>query len=151
MTITLTAAVSRYVESEADSGIGATVQPEMDTVLLVDDDALVRAVAVAILANAGFKVIEAANGDDAVVELGRHPQITVLFTDVDMPGSLDGFALARLAAERFPHLAILVGSGKMLPHPDDLPHGSMFIPKPYRQGTVVQMIRQLSAERQARR
>jgi CheY-like chemotaxis protein len=100
--------------------------------LVVDDDAFIRMDALAILEDAGFDTLEAAHADAAMALLrARHPDLDLLFTDVHMPGEMDGFALARHAAERWPHISIVVASGEARPGPGDLPDGAHFIAKPF--------------------
>lgn len=100
--------------------------------LVVDDDGLIRMDAAAILEDAGFRTFEACNGDEAVALLAEHHAvITVLFTDVHMPGARDGFAVARETANLWPHIAIVVASGEARPGPGDLPEQACFIAKPF--------------------
>jgi CheY-like chemotaxis protein len=100
--------------------------------LVVDDDGLIRMDAVDILEQAGFTTFEAQTGDKALVVLEEHHAcITLLFTDVQMPGDHDGFALARKVADAYPHISIVVASGLVTPGPDDLPEGARFIGKPF--------------------
>ena len=110
------------------------------TVLLVEDEFLVRMVGADILTEAGFDVLEAANGDEALTVLKDRADVSVLFTDIDMPGSLNGLELARVTHERWPHVAVLIVSGKVRPGPDDLPPGGHFISKPYQPAAVVRQI-----------
>jgi CheY-like chemotaxis protein len=83
------------------------------TILVVEDDGDVREVAVAVLEGAGYRVLEAASGDDAYRLLQAHPEIEidVLFTDVVMPGRLDGIDLANAARALRPHLHVLYATG----------------------------------------
>lgn len=84
--------------------------------LVVDDDALIRMDAADIIEEAGFRPLEAYDVDSALVVLKTTADdIQLLFTDVQMPGSRDGFALARECAERWPHIKILVASGQAKP------------------------------------
>jgi DNA-binding NtrC family response regulator len=100
--------------------------------LVVDDDALIRMDAADIIEEAGFRPLEAYDVDSGIVVLeASADDIQLLFTDVQMPGSRDGFALARECAKRWPHIKILVASGQATPGPDDLPEGSVFIGKPF--------------------
>ena len=100
--------------------------------LVVDDDAFIRMDAIDILEEAGFETLEATHADAAIALLHeRHSDLTLLFTDVQMPGTVDGFALARYAAGRWPHIGIVVASGLAKPGPGDLPDGAHFIPKPF--------------------
>jgi len=85
-----------------------------------------------ILEQAGFKVLEADHGDAAHELLTmRHPDIVLLFTDVQMPGTLDGFALARKVAKSWPHISLVVASGHVQPDPGELPDKAHFIAKPF--------------------
>lgn len=100
--------------------------------LVVDDDALILMDATGILEDAGFTVLEAVNVAQAMRVLEDHgAKVDVLFTDVQMPGEANGFDLARHAAGRWPHIAIVVASGQVRPGPDDLPEGATFIAKPF--------------------
>ena len=81
-------------------------------VLVVDDNLMVRDVAAAILEEAGYEVVLAANGTEAMDMLEQHPEIALLFTDVVMPG-VDGFMLADMAKIRWPMLKVLYATGFM--------------------------------------
>lgn len=94
------------------------------------------------LADAGFTVVEASHADKALKVLENRDDVGVLMTDVDMPqGSMDGFALARLVAHRWPAIPVLVVSGMGTPGPNDMPEGARFIPKPYEPTTLVRTLR----------
>lgn len=111
-------------------------------VLLVEDDGLLLMEAADTLADAGFEVVEAAHADKALKVLENRDDVGVLMTDVDMPqGSMDGFALARLVARRWPTIPVLVVSGMGTPGPNDMPDGARFIPKPYEPMTLVRTLR----------
>src|SRR6266704_3210812 len=110
------------------------------TVLIVEDDELVREVGVGFLSDAGFHVLEATNGEEALSLLDSNPSIGVLFTDINMPGPLDGIMLASVAAVQWPHLAIIIGSGNALPRSGALPRGITFIRKPYDPESVIRLI-----------
>ena len=82
------------------------------------------------LDEAGFQVLEAKNADEALVLLEAHSdEVQVLFTDVDMPGSMDGMALAERVYQRWPHVLLLISSGHARPHPDEIPDHGRFVPK----------------------
>jgi two-component system, response regulator PdtaR len=100
-------------------------------ILVVEDEMLVRMLAVEVLTEAGFTVLESANADEALTILEAQPDIQVLFTDVNMPGSLDGFALAEIVQTRWPEIRILIGSGRIRPGPTEVPTGMRFMAKPY--------------------
>jgi CheY-like chemotaxis protein len=101
------------------------------TVLVVEDDAIVQLELVDWLAELGLAVLTADNADEAIALLDSHPQIELLLTDVRMPGSMDGIRLAHHVAERWPPVKIIVLSGVFETSLDELPGGSMFVPKPY--------------------
>jgi CheY-like chemotaxis protein len=82
------------------------------------------------LEDSGFEVLEAANADDALTLLERG-SIHLVFTDIDMPGSMDGLKLAAFVRDRWPPIRIIVTSGKRMVEVTDLPDGSMFFAKPY--------------------
>ena len=114
------------------------------TVLVVEDEPLVRMHAVDLLEEEGFSVVEAGSGDEGLALLRARPDIGVLFTDVDMPGSLDGFTLAQLTARDFPSVVILIVSGKSPPVEGQLAPGARFFSKPYRGRAIVDHIRRVS-------
>ncbi|SDN29127.1 Response regulator receiver domain-containing protein [Methylobacterium phyllostachyos] len=120
------------------------VPSQVPYALVVDDDGLIRMDAMDILADAGFRTLEASDGDRAIALLGReHAAIALLFTDVQMPGSRDGFAVARETASRWPHIAIVVASGQVQPAPGDMPEGARFIGKPFTADMVHDHLREI--------
>ena len=100
-------------------------------VLIVEDEPLVRLCAVETVEGAGFEVIEAANADEAIRILESRSDIRVVFTDLHMPGSMDGLKLAHAVRNRWPPIELILTSGKARIEPDDLPERSMFFPRPY--------------------
>ncbi|MEE7459177.1 MULTISPECIES: response regulator [Methylobacteriaceae] len=115
---------------------------EQPVVLLVEDDGLLLMEASDTLAEAGFNVLEAHHADKALTVLEGRPDVGVLMTDVDMPmGSMDGFALARLVAHRWPEIPVLIVSGMGTPGPGDMPEGARFIPKPYAPTMLVRTLK----------
>jgi len=100
-------------------------------VLVVEDEVLVRAVAVDMVEQAGFDVIEACDADEAIRLLECRQDIRAIFTDVQMPGSMDGLRLARAVRDRWPPVALIVTSGLANLTDDDLPAGGRFLRKPY--------------------
>ncbi len=110
------------------------------TVLVVEDEFLVRMDVVGCLEEAGFQVIEAANADDAIRILESRDGIRLVFTDVDMPGSMDGLKLASFIRDRWPPIKLIVTSGHVPVTKSDLPSGARFFEKPYRGSKVVDAI-----------
>jgi CheY-like chemotaxis protein len=114
------------------------------TILMVEDEALVRVLGVGMLVQAGFRVIEAADSDEALEFLEADSDVRLLFTDVNLQGTIDGLALARQVHSRWPRIGIIVVSGKPLTRPDELPAGSRFYRKPYEADVVVRHARELT-------
>lgn len=111
------------------------------TVLVVEDDTLVRMHGTDILEDAGYRVLEAANADEALAILSGQRDVHVLFSDVDMPGSMDGLDLARLVHERWPHIHLLLTSGHHAVQGSDLPDRGKFVRKPWSSEMLVDRIR----------
>jgi two-component system, response regulator PdtaR len=111
-------------------------------VLVVEDDALVRALAVEIVEDAGFVAIDAANAEEAVVILEGRGDIAMVFTDIDKPGTMDGLKLAHAVRNRWPPIKIVMVSGKTHLSESELPSNSKFFAKPY---AVSAMIFELQA------
>jgi len=103
---------------------------------MVEDEALLLLCVACELREVGFRVLEACNADQAIRALEADHEIDVLFTDVDMPGSMDGLRLSALVAERWPPIKIIVTSGKPLVRAGILPAKATFIPKPYELTTL---------------
>jgi two-component system, response regulator PdtaR len=114
-------------------------------VLVVEDDFLLRTLAVEVVEEAGFVAIEARDADEAVALLESRADISLLFTDIDMPGSMDGLKLAHAVRGRWPPIKILVVSGKVRLEPSQLPSNGRFVNKPYRVEAMVQELRSLVA------
>jgi len=111
-------------------------------VLLVEDELLVRLTQVDILREAEFWVVEAQDADEAFDLLKKRRDINVVLTDVNMPGSMDGFEFARLVRQGWPDVGVLVISGKLVPKPGDLPDGTHFLQKPIRSEALVNALKQ---------
>lgn len=109
-------------------------------VLVVEDEALVRMSIVAELENNDMEVFEAADAHQAIKVLAGNPVVDVIFTDVDMPGDLDGIELARVVKERYPPIQVIVTSGHRNVRPTDLPQDGLFIAKPYMSDRVIETI-----------
>ena len=122
----------------ADSGRRALV-------LIVEDEAIVRLEAVDFIRDAGFDVLEASNADEAIRILESRMDVTIVFTDVDMPGSMDGVRLAHAIRGRWPPIRLVVASSYTHLDEDDLPSGSRFLVKPYRHREVVKTLHELAA------
>lgn len=100
-------------------------------VLVVEDEALVRFDIADFLSESGFEVHEAAGADEALAVLEANPSIRLLFTDIDMPGSMDGLKLSAAVRDRWPPVHIIVTSGHRNVDRAQMPAGSLFVAKPY--------------------
>lgn len=112
-------------------------------VLVVEDEPLQRMLAVDLVEDAGFVAIEAENADVAMLTLDHRSDIQAVFTDIDMPGSIDGLKLAACVRDRWPPIEIIVTSGKAARAPAELPLGSVFLPKPYDPGRLTTLLREM--------
>ena len=114
-------------------------------ILVVDDEALLRMLVTDHFEDAGFEVIQAASGSEAITILKARPDIKAVVTDVNMPGTPDGIALAAHVAEVCPHCAIVVVSGRVQPDLGELTPAARFVPKPYDGREVVRMVSEMLA------
>ncbi len=116
---------------------------EQVAVLVVEDEFLIRLDIVDQLEREGFEVFEAADADAAIVMLETFNQIRLVFTDIDMPGSMDGLKLAAAVRDRWPPVKIIVTSGRRMVEITDMPDGSVFFSKPYHHAAVMASMRSL--------
>jgi two-component system, response regulator PdtaR len=116
---------------------------EGPTILVVEDEFLIREDAAETIEKAGFGVIQAGSADEAIAILEARLDIHVVFTDVQMPGSMDGLKLAGFVRDRWPPIKILATSGFVKVGPGDLPAGSVFLAKPYRGPEMIATLRKL--------
>lgn len=117
---------------------------QKSVVLIVEDETLIRMHAVEMIEDAGFDVVEAANADEAIALLETRPDIRVVFTDIEMPGSMDGLKLASFVRGRWPPIKIIATSGHLRVSESELPSGSVFLSKPYRRDHVVSVLREIT-------
>lgn len=115
------------------------------TVLVVEDETLIRLDIVWALEDAGFEVLEASNVAEAVAAFTEHPEIRAVFTDVDMPGSMDGLKLAAVVYAEWPQTKIIVTSGHRNVKPSDIPTASRFVTKPYSSSTIIANLSEMLA------
>lgn len=120
--------------------LGLTKPP---LVLVVEDEALLRWNAVAIVEDAGFDVVEAASADEALAVLEKRTDVRIVFTDVQMPGRMDGLTLAHVIKRRWPPVGIIATSGRFKFHAGDLPDGGRFVGKPYTSADVETTLHEL--------
>jgi len=117
----------------------------MAVVLVVEDNALVRLAAVELVQSAGYEVLEAGDADAAILVLESRTDIDLVFTDVQMPGSMDGIKLCHYIRNRWPPVKLMVASGAAILQESSLPEGSRFFSKPYEDHAITDMMAQLLA------
>src|ERR1700692_288993 len=116
--------------------------PPNSLVMVVDDDVFERMGASYMFLDAGFRVLEAGNADEALRCFESNADIRLLFTDVSMPGSMSGSDLAHQVAERWPNVGIIVASGR--PRPHKLPLSMLFHDKPYEPAAVLRQAMEMT-------
>jgi CheY-like chemotaxis protein len=99
-------------------------------VLVVEDEMLLRMRAIDMVEDAGYTSVEAVDADEAVAILESRSDIALMFTDIQMPGSMDGLKLAHAVRERWPPIKIILVSGQLKPAIIDIPADSRFYGKP---------------------
>ncbi len=110
---------------------------QRSTILIVEDDPMLRADTVSTLEDAGLSVIDRADADEALgFLLENGTDVAAVFTDINMPGHSDGVHLAEMISRHWPHIGVVVTSGGARPT-RDLPARVHFIPKPWRVEQIV--------------
>src|SRR4051794_32768477 len=107
-----------------------SIPTSVPNVLVVEDEMILRMRAVDIVHDAGFNPVEAINADEAISILESRSDISLLFTDIQMPGSMDGLKLAHAVHDRWPNIKIILVSGQVRPSEAERPENSRFIGKP---------------------
>ena len=118
---------------------------QLRVVLIVEDDFLIRLQAAQIISKAEFDVVEASSADEAISILEARSDITILFTNIQMPGSMDGLKLAAAVKGRWPPIKIVATSGLVNVRQEDLPEGGHFISKPYDSIQLTAALQELTA------
>lgn len=111
------------------------------TILVVEDEALVMQATTDLLEEDGYRVIAARYYNEAVAALEAEPETAMIVTDISLDGEGDGVQLATLAAERFPHIRVLIVSGAVRPSGDSYPRDAIFFTKPYAPGALLTMVK----------
>src|SRR5947209_2072600 len=114
------------------------------TVLIVEDEPIVRMMAAMEVEDAGFAVLEAESADAAMRILNSRSDVRILFSDIDMPGSMDGVQLAGAVRRRWPPIDIILTSGRTKPAAADVPERCVFFAKPYAPERVVATMREFA-------
>lgn len=120
------------------------MQQKQPIAVVVDDEPLILMDASDIISDAGFRVLEARNAEEAMRHFEAYPSLRLLFTDIQMP-EIDGLTLARHVKARFPHISVIVTSGNIEPTVAELPEDAEFISKPFTAELVLATIRKIGA------
>lgn len=112
-------------------------------ILIVEDSPLILMGAVDLVLAAGYEALEATNADEAIRLLEARADIDLVFTDVEMPGTMDGLKLAHYIRNRWPPVKLIVASGRAIIEESQLPEGSRFFRKPYADSTIVEEMRRM--------
>ncbi len=131
------------IANSSGSEMSETARDRRPVVLVVEDELLVRMNAVVIIQESGFEAVAARNADEAINALETRSDIWAVFTDVQMPGQMDGLKLAKVIRNRWPPVALLVTSGKRNVIQSELPNGARFLPKPYLPSQIETALREL--------
>lgn len=116
----------------------------MPKVIVVEDESLIVLWVEETLREAGYEVVTASNADEAIQILETDPAITLVFTDIDMPGTMDGLRLAAAVRHRWPPVHIVIASGKRRPALSEMPERAVFVPKPYLPRDVLTAFKQVA-------
>lgn len=114
-------------------------------VLVVEDEPLLRMAIADFLEDEGFEVFEAATANEAIAILVNNLEIRVMFTDIDMPGGMDGLKLAAAVRDRWPPIKIVVTSGNRMVKDSELPVECKFFPKPYDPAAIIKTVHDMAA------
>jgi len=105
--------------------------PKKQVVLVVEDEPLLRLMAIDLVEDAGFEAVEARDAAEAIHILEGRSDIRIVFTDIDMPGTMDGLKLAAAVRDRWPPIKIIITSGHFRLEDGGIPAHTVFFPKPY--------------------
>jgi CheY-like chemotaxis protein len=123
----------------------ASIHPRGYAVLIVEDEPLLRMDAMDLAEEAGLQAYGAANAREAIALLEQHDNIRILFTDIQMKGSMDGLKLAHAVRKRWPPIQIMVTSGAVKVGADQMPENGLFFTKPYAPRFLIDTMRSMAA------
>lgn len=121
----------------------ASLRSPRPTALVVEDEPLIAMETADLLSDVGFDVLEASHAAAALTALSARPDTALMVTDVQMPGRMNGFALARAVRASYAGIAIIVCSGQVAPEEGEMPQAAVFIYKPLSALAISQAVRDL--------
>ena len=113
----------------------------MSSILIVEDEVLTSEYLEFVLQEAGYEAIPAGSAEEAIAVLEHRDDVHLIVTDVNLPGSLNGLQLAALVRDRWPTMNIIVVTGYNAPRSEEIPSGSLFVPKPYSAQKMIEAVR----------
>jgi two-component system, response regulator PdtaR len=113
----------------------------MTSVLIVEDDILTNEYLEFILQQAGYEVVSATSADEATALLEDRDDVQIIVTDINLPGTMNGLKLAAAVRARWPAINIIIVTGYGAPRGDEIPPGSVFVPKPYNARKMIEAVR----------
>jgi two-component system, response regulator PdtaR len=113
----------------------------MTSILILEDDVLTNEYLEFILQQAGYEVVSATSADEAAELLEDHEDVQLLVTDINLPGNMNGLKLAAAVKTRRPEINIIIVTGYSAPKNDEIPPGSLFVPKPYNARKIIEAVR----------
>lgn len=122
----------------------AQAAPPSPTVLVVEDEPLIRMFASDIATEAGYGVVEVSSAREALAAIESDSSIGIVFTDIHMPGAMDGLEMSHVARKRWPPIRFLIVSGHRKLEPNQLPSGSKFFAKPYDMSEITEALGRLT-------
>jgi flavin-binding protein dodecin/CheY-like chemotaxis protein len=122
---------------------GQATKDHRNIILIVEDEPLVRMAISDALVQAGYQILAASNGADALEIIAKHPDIFAVVSDIAMPGTVDGFELAQEVQRRRPHVGLILVSGQMEPLKSHFPRAAFFLPKPFKASTLLRLLRDM--------
>jgi CheY-like chemotaxis protein len=133
------------ISSPFSDWVGASLCPReaitiMTAILIVEDDVLANEHLEFILQQAGYEVLSATSADEAAELLEDHEDVQLLVTDINLPGNMDGLKLAATVKTRRPEMNIIIVTGYSAPKNDEIPPGSLFVPKPYNARKIIEAV-----------
>jgi len=111
------------------------------SILIVEDEVLTSEYLEFVLQEAGYEVIPAASADEAIAVLEHRDDVDLIVTDINLPGGLNGLQLAALVKHRWAAINIIVVTGYSPPRSEEIPTGSLFVPKPYSARKMIEAVR----------
>lgn len=115
-----------------------------DTILIVEDEAIVRFELIDLFEDEGYRVFAAADAEEAIAVLDRHGEVRVVLTDIDMPGTMDGLRLAHYIRHRFPPTLLLVASDRAAVPASEMPEHSAYFAKPFDPAAILRKIDEMT-------